>query len=185
MEKVKGTKYINSNKSAKKRILIPIVKNKEGEAVKTRQGIANVFAKFYEDLYVGEEENDDEATMTNEETDQEDYMEEFTTEEIQSAIDRLKKGKATDSNWIRAEQLKLCSDETKEEIREIFNEIAQQKDFTPKSWRKIRIQVIHKKGDREDAGNYRPICGLPILYKLFATVLYARLGPRVTQSAAT
>ena len=117
--------------------------------------------------------------MMSEDTDQDDYMEEFTTEEIQNAIDRLKKGKAKDSNGIRAEQLKLCSEETKEEIREIFNEIAQQKDFTPKSWRKIRIQVIHKKGDREDAGNYRPICGLPILYKLFATVLYARLAPEL------
>ena len=30
----------------KKRILIPKVKNKEGEAVKTRTGIANVFANF-------------------------------------------------------------------------------------------------------------------------------------------
>ena len=34
-----------------------------------------------------------------------------------------------------------------------------------------------KKGDREDAGNYRPNCSLPVLYKLFATVLYARLAP--------
>ena len=158
---------------------IPKVKNKEGEAVETRQGIANVFAKFYEDLYVGEEENDGGDAMMNEETGQDDCMEEFAIEEIQSAIDRLKKGKAKDSNGIRAEQLKLCSEETKEEIREIFNDIAQQKDFTPKSWRKIRIQVIHKKGDREDAGNYRPICGQPILYKLFATVLYARLAPEL------
>ena len=62
-------------------------------------------------------------------------------------------------------------------IRNIFNEIVQQEDSTPRSWRKIRIQVIHKKGDREDPGNYRPICGLPILFKLFATVLYARLAP--------
>ena len=46
--------------------------------------------------------------------------------------------------------------------------------LTPNSWRKIRIQVIQ---DREDPGNYRPICGLPILYTLFATVLYARLAP--------
>ena len=65
-EKVKGTKNINSIKSAKKRILIPKVKNKEGEAVKTTQGIANVFAKFYEDLYVGEEENDGGNAMMNE-----------------------------------------------------------------------------------------------------------------------
>ena len=69
------------------------MKNKEGEAVKTRQGIANFFAKFYEELYVGEEETDIEDGKTKEEIDQDDYMEEFTSEEIQSAIDRLKKAR--------------------------------------------------------------------------------------------
>ena len=97
--------------------------------------------------------------------------------EIQDSIDRLKKGKAKDSNGIRAEQLKNCSDDTKEKIWTIFNEIVQQENFTPECWRKIRIQVIYKKSDREDAGNYRPICSLPVLYKLFATVLYARFAP--------
>ena len=38
----------------KRRILIPKVRDKESEIIKTRQGIANVFAKFYEDLYEGE-----------------------------------------------------------------------------------------------------------------------------------
>ena len=56
LEKVKGTKNISSIKSVKKRILIPRVKNNEGEVVKSRQGIANVFAKFYDDLYEGEED---------------------------------------------------------------------------------------------------------------------------------
>ena len=107
----------------------------------------------------------------------ENAIPEFTKSEIQDAIDRLKKGKAKDSNGIRAEQLKNCSDDTKEKIRTIFNDILRQEDFTPKSWRNIRIHVIYKKGDREDAGNYRPICRLPVLYKLFATVLYARLAP--------
>ena len=95
---------------------------------------------------------------------------EFTTSEIQDAIDRLNSG-------VRAEQLKNCSDRTKPKIRQIFNEILRQRDCTPKTWRKIRLQVIHKKEDREDAGNYRPICSLPVLYKLFATILYARLAP--------
>ena len=180
--KVKGTKNITNIKSVKNRIFIPKVKNKEGDIVKTRQGIANVCAQFYEELYEGEDEHVDEDVMTgaegeDEESEQSIKIKEFTTEEIQSAIDRLKKGKAKDSSGVRAEQLKNCSDETKEEIRTIFNEIAQQEDFTPESWRKIRIQVFYKKRDREDAGNYRPICGLQILYKLFATVLYARLAP--------
>ena len=32
-------------------------------------------------------------------------------------------------------------------------------------------------GDVEDAGNYRPMCALPELYKVFATILY--LSPRL------
>ena len=52
--KVKGTRNIPSIKSVKRRILIPKVKDKEGEIIKTREGIANVFAKFYEDLLEGE-----------------------------------------------------------------------------------------------------------------------------------
>ena len=46
LEKVKGTKNLPSIKSVQKRILIPKVRNKDGEAAKTRQGIENVFAKF-------------------------------------------------------------------------------------------------------------------------------------------
>ena len=46
----------------KKRILIPKIKNKEGETIKTRQGIANVFAKFYEDLHEGEEDYTERGT---------------------------------------------------------------------------------------------------------------------------
>ena len=112
LEKVKGTKKITNIKSVKKRILIPRVKNKEGEVVKTRQGIDNVFAQFYEELYEGEDEYVDEDVMIgaegeDEESEQSIKIKEFTTEEIQSAIDRLKKGKAQDSSGVRAEQLKL------------------------------------------------------------------------------
>ena len=41
----------------------------------------------------------------------------------------------------------------------------------------IEFMWSTKKGDREDAGNYRPICSLHVLNKLFATVLYARPAP--------
>ena len=153
-------------------------KQKKGETINTRQGIANVFAEFYESLYEGEDDEEEKKTESRTEQneripDQHDPIPEFTKKtrfKMPSIVS--KKGKAKDSSGIRAEQLKNCSDQTKEKIRTIFNEIARQEDFTPKCWRKIRIQV-----DREDAGNYRPICSLPVLYKLFATVLYARLAP--------
>ena len=65
-------------------------------------------------------------------------------------------------------------------VRHILNEIVKQNDFTPEAWKKVKIKVI----DVEDVGNYRPICSLPALYKLFTTILYSRLYPRLNQIQA-
>ena len=95
-----------------------------------------------------ETENDEKETK---------QIPEITTDELQNAIKRLKKGKAADSDG------KACDEETKEMVRQIFNEIVKQNEFTPEAWRRVRIKVIHEKGDVENDGNYRPICSLPAL----------------------
>ena len=95
-----------------------------------------------------------------------------------------KKGKSPDSNGIRAEDIKACDDETKEMVRQIFNEIIMRNEFTPDAWKKVKIKVIHKKGDVENVGNYRPICSFSALCKLFTTILYSRLYPRLHQKQA-
>ena len=69
-------------------------------------------------------------------------------------------------------------------VRQIFNDITKQNEVTPEAWKKGKIKVIHKKGDVENVGNYRPICSLPALYKLFSTILYSRLYPRLDQIQA-
>ena len=79
---------------------------------------------------------------------------------------------------------KACDEETKEMVRQIFNEIVKQKEFHAQAWRRVRIEVIHKKGDEGNVGNYRPVCSLPALYKLFTTILYCRLYPRLDQTQA-
>ena len=92
---------------------------------------------------------------------------------------QTQKKKAGDSNGIRVEDIKTCGEETKEIVRQIFNEVLNQRECTPEAWRRITIKVIYKKGDVEGAGNYRPICILPALYKLFSTLLYNRLYSRL------
>ena len=69
-------------------------------------------------------------------------------------------------------------------VRQIFNEIIKRKEFTPEDWKKVTIEVIHKKRDVENVSNYRPICSLPALYKLFSTILYGRLYPVLDQKQA-
>ena len=85
-----------------------------------------------------------------------------------------KKGKSTDSKGIRAEDIKACDDETREMVRQLFNEII----------KRVKIRVIHKKGDEENMSNYRPICSLLALYKLFSTILYGRFFPMLDQKQA-
>ena len=80
--------------------------------------------------------------------------------------------------------LKAYDEETKEMVRQIFNKIMGWNDFTPEEWKKVKIEVIHKKGDVENVGNYRPICSLLAWYKLFSTILYGRLYPRPDQEQA-
>ena len=109
---------------------------------------------------------------------------EITTEELRNAISKLKKGKSPDSNGIRAEDIKACDDETREMVRQLFNEIIKRNNFTPDEWKKVKIKVIHKKGDVENVSNYRPICSLLALYKLFSTILYGRLYPMLDQKQA-
>ena len=94
---------------------------------------------------------------------------EITSEELQRAICKLKSGKSPDGNGIRAEDIKDCNDETREMMRQIFNEVIKRNNFTPEEWKKVKIKVIYKKGDVEDVSNYRPICSLPSMYKLFST----------------
>ena len=109
---------------------------------------------------------------------------EITSEELQSAISKLKTGKSPDGNGIRAEDIKDCNDETREMMRQIFNEIIKRNNFTPDEWKKVKIKVIRKKGDVEDVSNYRPICSLPAMYKLFSTILYGRFFPMLDQNQA-
>ena len=68
-----------------------------------------------------------------------------------------KKGKSPDSDGIRAEDIKACDEETKEMVRQIFNEIIRQNEFTPEAWKKVKMKVLRKKGVVENVGNYRPL----------------------------
>ena len=109
---------------------------------------------------------------------------EITTEELQNAIGKLKAGKSPDGNGIRAEDIKACNDETRQMMRQIFNEVIKRNNFTPEEWKKVKIKVIYKKGDVEDVSNYRPICSLPSMYKLFSTIMYGRFFPMLDQNQA-
>ena len=58
---------------------------------------------------------------------------EITTEELQTAINKLEKGKSADSNGMRGEVIEACDEETKEMVKQTFNEVIKQKEGENKS----------------------------------------------------
>ena len=183
LEDFKGVRSIPGIKSARKKVLITKIKNERGDIITSRKGMANVFGEFYEKLYGDNEQDeyDDESNIDVHISDTEETtrIPEITSEELQDAIRKLKKCKSPDSDGIRVEDIIACDEETKEIVRQIFREIIRQNEFTLEAWKKVKIKVLHKKGDVENVGNCRPICSLIVLYKLFSTILYGRLYPRL------
>ncbi|WKY00653.1 hypothetical protein Q1695_015017 [Nippostrongylus brasiliensis] len=50
------------------------------------------------------------------------------------------------------------------------------KERIPDQWRNSRTVILHKKGDRDDPRNYRPISLLSVLYKLFTKIILTRIS---------
>ena len=101
LEDFKGVRNIPGIKSAKKKVLITKIKNDIGEIITSRKGIANGFGEFYKKLYDDNEQDEPEqeiganvnksSTDVHNDTDEMTRIPEITTEELQTAINKLKK----------------------------------------------------------------------------------------------
>ena len=102
LEDFKGIRNVPGIKSAKKRVLITKFKNDTGECITFRKGIADVFGEFYKSLYEDNEKDDSEHEVNgddnysntevhNNDTEETAEIPETKAEELQNAINKLKK----------------------------------------------------------------------------------------------
>ena len=101
--------------------------------------LVNSTKNLYDDNEQDEYGNESSTDVHISDTEEMTRIPEITSEELQDAIRKLKRGKSPDSDEIRAEDIKACDDETKEMLRQIFNEIIKQNEFTPEAWKKVKI----------------------------------------------
>ena len=116
-----------------------------------------------------EDENQNEPPTEVEELDQE-----ITSQEVDKALLKLKKDKATGIDEVSAEILLYSKDKIKPYLCKIFNKIFETGYF-PIQWGIATIIPLFKKGDRELCDNYRGISLLSISSKIFTSVINNRL----------
>jgi len=172
IEDFSGLRKITSIKAQGKRELLPHMIDKDGVRQDGRQEIADVLADFYADLYATRGES--QADQSEWETDPQPIPE-LTEAEVEDALKKMKRRKASDKSGVVAELLKDAGESVRRAIAMIFNDVAVRKMKPPAEWKEYRITVIFKKGDRHKADNYRPIILPPILYKLFSRMIQCRI----------
>lgn len=95
--------------------------------------------------------------------------------EVERAVNSMKMEKAPGKDGISSEMLKLGGEQLWKILVERFSHYLDMCKI-PSQWKESRTILLYKKGDREDLKNYRPICLLSQIYKLFTKIILTRLS---------
>ena len=88
----------------------------------------------------------------------------------------FKKPKTVAEDGLVAEMLKTGHASLLQSLSDFFNELLSGQQQPPDEWRKSMLKVLFKKGDSNWPSNYRPISIIPVLAKLFSTMLHGRIA---------
>ena len=100
----------------------------------------------------------------------------FSMEELQTALSKLRRGRAPGPDNLRSDILLLLDYYGEQQLLELYNQCWTSKTV-PKDWKNaIAVSFYKGKGDDSDPSNYRPISLLNTTYKIYATMLQERLA---------
>ncbi|KAK6757367.1 hypothetical protein RB195_015285 [Necator americanus] len=94
--------------------------------------------------------------------------------EVRHAIMSVRNRMASGPDRIRSEHLKKLSPVLINTLARLFARYLSECKV-PKQWKTSKTVLLYKKGDPHDIGNYRSICLLSVIYKLFTTVILNRI----------
>jgi hypothetical protein len=99
---------------------------------------------------------------------------EISYEEIDYSLSKLKSKRSSGPDLIPSFIIKETGQELKKVLYFIFNLSIRSGEF-PKSWKVTKVSPIHKKGDKSDIQNYRPVAILSAPAKLLEIIIHKRI----------
>ena len=88
--------------------------------------------------------------------------------EVEAALRKMKNGKEAGKDQVNIETLKAGYETIAKQLAKLYTKcITERRSRIPKTWKEANMVIFFKKGNRKDIKNYRPICLLSNIYKLF------------------
>ncbi|KAL0810833.1 hypothetical protein ABMA28_010143 [Loxostege sticticalis] len=146
--------------------------------VNNRNHLQEIVVKYYQQLYKSTETEPDTMVSKRVTNVGSEDVPEITDSEIETALSRMKNGKAAGSDNVLVEMVKAGGESVIKTLNTLFNKCLEEGKI-PEEWQCANVILLFKKGNRADLNNYRPISLLSQLYKLLTKILTIRLTSKL------
>ncbi|KAK6744295.1 hypothetical protein RB195_011164 [Necator americanus] len=154
---------------ASRKTRMTALRNPKGTAIASRRGMEKIIYDFYSDLF------DSHVCLPPHHLREDgQVIPKVLSSEVRHAIMSVRNRTAPGPDRIRPEHLKSLPSVLINTLARLFTRYLS-KCKVPKQWKTSKTVLLYKKGDPHDIGNYRPICLLSVIYKLFTRVILDRI----------
>ena len=146
--------------------------DKHGKEIQEQDKIMERIEEFCSELY----DSDQAVTILT-------YPEEvppIMAWEEEAALRKMKNGKEAGKDQVNIETLKAGEESIAKQLAKMYTKCITERRI-PKTWKEAHIYMVifFKKGNRKGIKNYRPICLLSNMYKLFTKIITTRLEKKL------
>ncbi|KAK6735423.1 hypothetical protein RB195_018564 [Necator americanus] len=165
-EAEKSVRYARRDFASRKTMMTAL-RSPKGTAIASRRGMEKIIYDFYSDLF------DSHVHLPPHHLRKDGLViPEVLPSEIRRAIMSVRNRTAPGPDRIRPEHLKNLPPVLINTLAKLFTRYLSECKV-PKQWKINKTVLLYKKGDPHD--NYRPICLLSVIYKLFTRVIFNRI----------
>ena len=101
--------------------------------------------------------------------------------EVEAALRKMKNGKEAGKYQVNIETLKAGDETIPKQLAKLYTKCITERRI-PKTWKEANMVIFFKKGNRKNINNYRPICLLSNMYKLFTKIITTRLEKKLDEN---
>merc|ERR1739842_123499 len=145
-------RYVNSKLTVRPEITE--IQNENGKLIDTDEGISNLMVDYFNSVH--KPVSNEEMPEMNAIFETEISNMEISREEIQEKLEKLKVNKSCGPDNIHPFVLQKTASAISVPLQKIFEQSLRTGEC-PMDWRSANVTPIHKKGDRSDPSNYRPV----------------------------
>ena len=165
IEACKSLNKVRRTQSLRKNRMITLL-DKQGKKIKEKYKIMERIEEFYSELY----DSDQAVTIQTDPKDVPPIM----AWEVEAALRKMKNGKEAGKDQVNIETLKAVDETIAKQLAKLYTKCTTERRI-PKTWKEANMVIFSKKRKRKDIKNYRPICLLSNMYKLFTKIITTRL----------